>query len=239
VPGGETCSRPAPAGHQRFSSDARQALPHDVALGHVQMGRPIGMKKKLGWIASLAALAALATTLAAATASATTTPVVVEVSGTQVTVDPATGASEMHGSLVGSWVFTKFTPRYASASQFVATAKELFTGCLDSNTNGACDKKEPAGTLRFTMMYWATFDPASGALVHGQCVHPVTGGTGSFRKAAGVIFMDDVPNGTEVVTTYKGTIEYDASKAGSGAAKHRSLSSAKKSAAAHGAGCGS
>ena len=31
--------------------------------------------------------------------------------------------------------------------------------------------------------------------MHGNCVHPVTGGSGSFRKAAGVIFMEDMPTG--------------------------------------------
>src|SRR6476646_5871025 len=197
------------------------------------------MKMKLRWIASLAAVAVVTTALAAGTAGAKTTPVSVEVSGTQVTVDPATGASEMHGSLVGSWVFTKFTPRYQSASQFVATADELFTGCLDSNTNGTCDKKEPTGSLKFTMMYWASFDPASGALLHGECVHPVTGGSGSFKKAAGWIHMVDTPQGAEVITTYTGTIEYQAAKGGGSAPKHRSLSSARASAAGHGLGCGS
>ena len=49
------------------------------------------MKKKLGWIASLAAVAVVTTALAAATAGAKTTPVSVEVSGTQVTVRPGHG----------------------------------------------------------------------------------------------------------------------------------------------------
>ena len=133
------------------------------------------MRKKLGWIASLAAVAVVTTALAAGTAGAKTTPVSVDVSGTQTIVDEAAGTYAMHGSLVGTWQITKFKPRYASASQFVATGDELFTGCLDSNKNGACDKKEPTGSLKFTFMYWASFDPASGALVHGECVHPITG----------------------------------------------------------------
>ena len=133
------------------------------------------MTKKLRWVASLAALAALSTALAAATAGATTTPVSVEVSGTQTVVDEANGTAAMHGSLVGVWQTTKFVPRYASSSRFAATGKEEFTGCLDSNKNGTCDKKEPSGTLKFTFMYWASFDPATGALLHGNCVHPVIG----------------------------------------------------------------
>jgi hypothetical protein len=142
----------------------------------------------------------------------------------------------MHGSLVGTWYNTKFVPQYASSSQFVASGKELFVGCLDTNANGSCDRKEPAGDLRFTFMYWASFDPATGALLHGNCVHPITGGSGSFRKAAGVIFMEDAPTGDTVVTTYKGTVEYQAAKPGQ-ASRHRILSSARTSAAGDGA-CG-
>ena len=194
------------------------------------------MTKKLRWVASLAALAALSTALAAATAGATTTPVSVEVSGTQTVVDEANGTAAMHGSLVGVWQ-TTFVPRYASSSRFVATGKEEFTGCLDSNANGTCDKKEPSGTLKFTFMYWASFDPATGALLHGNCVHPVIGSSGDFRKAAGVILMEDTPTGADVVTTYSGTIEYQAPKSGQ-AAKHRTLASASASTAGGGGACG-
>ena len=130
------------------------------------------MTKKLRWVASLAALAALSTALAAATAGATTTPVSVEVSGTQTVVDEANGTAAMHGSLVGVWQTTKFVPRYASSSRFVATGKEEFTGCLDSNKNGTCDKKEPSGTLKFTFMYWASFDPGDGRTAARQLRAP-------------------------------------------------------------------
>src|SRR6476659_690870 len=191
------------------------------------------MTRKLRWVASLAALAALSTALAAATAGATTTPVSVDVSGTQTIVDEANGTFAMHGSLVCVWQTTKFVPRYASASRFVATGQEEFTGCLDSNKSGTCDKKEPSGTLKFTFMYWASFDPATGALLHGNCVHPITGGSGSFRKAAGVIFMDDTPTGNAVVTTYKGTIEYRAATSDERTAE-RSQASARAGAVGHG-----
>jgi hypothetical protein len=119
----------------------------------------------------------------------------------------------------------------------VATGKEEFTGCLDSNANGTCDKKEPSGTLKFTFMYWASFDPATGALLHGNCVHPVIGSSGDFRKAAGVILMEDTPTGADVVTTYSGTIEYQAPNSGQ-AAKHRTLASASASTAGGGGACG-
>ena len=192
------------------------------------------MLKKLSWIASLAALT---TVLAAATAGATTAPVSVSLSGTQTVIDESTGTFAMHGSLVGTWYTTKFVTHYASASQYVATGRELFDGCLDSNQNGTCDASEPAGTLKFTFMYWASFDPATGALLHGNCVHPIDKGTGSFKKAAGVIFMEDTPVGADVVTTYKGTLEYQPAKSGQATA-HRTLASASKSAAGHGGLCG-
>jgi hypothetical protein len=74
-------------------------------------------------------------------------------------------------------------------------------------------------------------------LLHGNCVHPITGGSGSFRKAVGVIFMDDTPTGNTVVTTYRGTIEYRASTSGQAAAE-RSQASARAGAVGHGGLCG-
>ncbi len=194
------------------------------------------MFKQLSWIVSLAALT---TVLGVATAGATNAPPVsVSLKGTQTVVDEAAGTSEMHGSLIGIWQITKFVPRYASASQFVGTGKELFDGCLDSNGNGACDPKDPAGTLKMTFMYWASFDPATGALIHGNCVHPIDKGTGSFKHASGVVFMEDTPVNGEVVTTYTGTLDYQAPKSGQAMGHHRTLASASKSSAGHGGGCG-
>jgi hypothetical protein len=196
------------------------------------------MFTKLRWIASLAALAALSVVPGVATAGGSGTPVSVDVSGTQTVVgDEAAGTFAMHGSLVGAWQTTRFVPRYTSSSQFVATGKELFTGCLDSNASGACDPGEPAGNLKFTFMYWASFDPATRALLHGNCVHPIIDGSGSFRKAAGVIYMEDTPTGSTVVTTYKGTIEYRAAPSRQ-AASQRTLASASGGAAGRGGVCG-
>lgn len=190
------------------------------------------MFKKLSLIAGLAALT---TALAVATAGATTAPVSVSLSGTQTVVDESTGTYAMQGSLVGDWYTTKFVLRYGSASQIVGTGTELFVGCVDSDKNGACGKKEASGTLKFTFMYWASFDPSTGALLHGNCVHPITGGSGSFHKASGVIFMEDTPTATGVVTTYTGTLEYQAAKSGQAAA-HRTLASASAR-GHHGAAC--
>jgi hypothetical protein len=69
-------------------------------------------------------------------------------------------------------------------------------------------------------------------------VHPITGGSGSFRKATGVILMEDTPQGTEVITTYTGTVEYQAAKGGK-SGKHRSLAAARATSGGHTAGCGS
>jgi hypothetical protein len=195
------------------------------------------MFKKLRWIASLAALAALSVAPGAATAGGSRTPVSVDVSGTQTVVDEAAGTFAMHGSLVGAWQTTKFVPRYTSSSQFVATGKELFTGCLDSNASGVCDRAEPTGNLKFTFMYWASFDPATGALLHGECVHPIIAGSGDFRKAAGVIFMEDTPTGATVVTTYKGTVEYQAATSHH-VATQRALASTGAGAVGRGGACG-
>src|SRR3954452_20471997 len=112
------------------------------------------MKKKLRWLAALAALATAGPILAA-TGAATTDAGSGAVSGTQTVVDESAGTYAMHGSLVGPWQTTAFKIRYASATQFVGTGTELFSGCLDTNANGSCDRKEPAGTLAFTFMYWA------------------------------------------------------------------------------------
>ena len=117
------------------------------------------------------------------------------------------GLFAMHGTLVGSWATTSFVPRYKSASSFVATGTEKFSGCVDSDRSAACDAGEPSGTLEFTFVYWADFDPKTQALEGGACVHPVVGGTGDFAKASGVIFMKDTPVGKAVRTTYHGQLD--------------------------------
>jgi hypothetical protein len=143
----------------------------------------------------------------------------IQVAGTQTVVDEAAGAYEMHGSLVGKWNITAFKEHFKDASNFVGSGKETFVGCIDSNRNAACDEGEPSGSMKFTFVYWATLDPATGALVRGQCVHPVAGGNGSFVGAKGVIVMKDKPVGDEVKTTYTGTLAF-----GSNGSSARSLS---------------
>src|SRR5437762_106724 len=139
------------------------------------------MSTKLIGVAALAAVAA-----AVSVAAATAAPASVSLSGTQTVLDEKRGIFEMHGSLVGTWYVTSFVPRFKSAHPFVATGTEKFVGCLDADRSTTCDVDEPAGTLKLTFVYWADYDAKTKALVRGQCVHPVVGGTGVFARASGV-----------------------------------------------------
>lgn len=128
----------------------------------------------------------------AGVASASSAAKSVKVTGTQTVVNEKKGIYDMHGSLVGRWTITAFTPRYEGSSDFAATGTERFDGCHDTDASGTCEASEPSGTMRFTFMYWTSFGP-NGKLVKGQCVHPMTGGTGAFAKAKGLIVMHDRP----------------------------------------------
>lgn len=152
-----------------------------------------------------AALFVLAVAAPVTGASAATTA---SLSGTQTVVDEKKGIYEMHGSLVGTWYTTSFVPRYKSASPFVATGTEKFVGCVDSNRSRACDSGEPLGTLKLTFVYWGEYNAKTKALLHAACVHPIVGGTGSFVRASGVLFMKDTPVGKTIRTTYHGKLDY-------------------------------
>ena len=162
------------------------------------------MGTKLIRAALVAALGAAALVAAAPAAATTTT----SLSGTQTVVNEKKGIYEMHGSLVGTWYNTSFVPRYKSASPFVATGTEKFVGCIDSDRSAACDAGEPSGTLKLTFVYWGDYDPKTQALLRAACVHPIVGGTGSFAKASGVLFMKDTRVGKTIRTTYHGKLDY-------------------------------
>ena len=154
----------------------------------------------------IALVAMLATTaLVAATSAAAKT---VPLSGTQTTINEKKGIYKMHGSLRGRWYGLSFVPQAKSPSQLVAIGRERFVGCLDSNRNTVCDAAEPAGTINFTYTAWFSFNPSTKAFVRGQCLHPVTGGTGAFAEARGVVTMVDTPVGKTIQTTYKGLLTY-------------------------------
>jgi hypothetical protein len=152
-------------------------------------------------------LAAAATLALAGSASATTATY--QVSGKQTVVDEAAGTYKMQGGLIGDWAITSFT-EIAKAPLFKAKGTELFVGCLDVRRDGSCTG-DPAGRLRFSFRYWAQFD-AQGGLVWGSCVHPITGGTGAFAGATGVLAMVDSPTAQGVSTSYIGHVTLNGSK---------------------------
>ena len=165
-----------------------------------------------------AVIAAAVFTGSASAAKNAAAPITVK--GVQTIVDEAKGKFEMKGDLVGAWNMTAFTPHYMGPDgQFVGSGKELFTGCRDANRNGSCEASEQRGTIRFTFIYWATYKPNTQVLLKGQCVHPVTGGTGAFAGVKGVIHMQDRPSPAGVKTTYTGTLLY----AGAASASTNSL----------------
>ena len=189
------------------------------------MTREKGVLMKSGTLLHLVCglVGAAAVTAGIASAGSAVNPV--KIKGTQTVVNEKKGIYDMHGSLVGRWTMTGFTPRYESSTEFAASGTERFEGCHDSDASSVCDAGEPSGTMRFTFMYWATLDPRSGKLVKGQCVHPVTGGTGAFAKAKGLIIMHDRPTAKGIRTTYAGTLEYASAKSAL-AAPTRRLASA-------------
>ena len=152
-------------------------------------------------------LLAIAAALAlAASASAATT---YQVSGKQIVVDEAAGTYTMQGGLIGDWAITSFT-EIAKAPLYKGKGTELFAGCLDVKHDGSC-KGDPSGKLRFTFRYWASFD-AQGGLIWGSCWHPITGGTGAFAGATGVLTMVDTPTAQGVSTSYIGNVTLGGAK---------------------------
>ena len=154
----------------------------------------------------LLAAAAATVILALSAATAAAHPQTVHVSGTQTVVDESAGLYRMHGGLLGKWYILTFDPIYASDAMLVASGTERFDGCLDRNHNHRCNAGDPSGRLRFEYIYWATFNPSTGRLIEGNCVHPITGGNGGFANARGLLTMHDSPVGNQVRTTYQGTV---------------------------------
>ena len=159
--------------------------------------------------AAVLAAASLAAAVWAAGAVAAADPPSVTVKGTQTIVNESKGKFAVQGDLLGTWDVTAFTIHYQGPDgKFVGSGKELFKGCRDGDRNGSCDAGESKGTIRFTFIYWATYNPKTRALVKGQCVHPTLGGTGAFAGVKGVIHMVDRPSAKGVKTTYTGTLSY-------------------------------
>ena len=152
----------------------------------------------------IVAAAAVVALVAAAPASAKSKTYAV--SGAQIPVDVNAGTYKMTGGLIGDWATTSFT-ELAKSPIYKGKGTEKFSGCLDRHHDGSC-KGDPSGTLKFDFRYWASFT-AAGDLVWGSCWHPITGGTGDFAGAVGVLTMVDTPTGAggqDATTAYVGNV---------------------------------
>ena len=99
--------------------------------------------------------------------------------------------------LIGCWYTTSFEVGvFTPSGVLTARGTEEFWGCLDQAGDGACDAGDPSGSLALSFSFSAKYDPATFALLHGRCQHPVTGGTGDFAGATGELrFKDDPATG--------------------------------------------
>ena len=149
-----------------------------------------------------------AATAATAAPAATGEPTTLQVEGTQTQV--SADLYESYGGLLGDFWILSFDPLYESDSLVIGTGDERFAGCVDVDLDEVCAEGEPSGELFFDYVPWTTFDPSTGALVEGNCTHPITGGTDGFQGARGLVTMHDVPVAGEVETTYEGTVVLDA-----------------------------
>ena len=130
----------------------------------------------------------------------------VQVQGRQMPVAVANGEWAMRGDLVGSWVAVPRSPElYSSPTLYVDAGTVVFTGCIDRNRNGRCGERDVNGVMYAAYIAWAGFDE-NGDLIKGQCVHPITGGTGAFVGARGLVTMVDTPVGNKIKTVYRRTI---------------------------------
>lgn len=153
--------------------------------------------------ASVAALA-LATPAGAAT---------YQVDGRQKAVDADKGIYKMSGGLIGEWVTTS-SKEVATNPYYETAGTERFRGCLDRRRDGKCGANDPSGTLSFSFRLWALLEPNDpNKLIWRACWHPITGGTGDFKGAQGVLTFVDWQVGDSVRTKYLGTITTTSSNA--------------------------
>ncbi len=130
----------------------------------------------------------------------------VVVSGTQTPVGNGF-AFKMSGDLIGDWYMTAFHELgFTLSGALRGAGTELFVGCFDADGSGACDGQDPTGAMTFKFTYTGRFDTTTGVLLHGRCHHPVTGGTGDFAGASGVLnFHDDPVTGC---SSYQGNLRF-------------------------------
>jgi hypothetical protein len=149
------------------------------------------LMKKIKVVVAAAALGVLAGVGGVNAVDASQGAVVVR--GTQTPVGNGFSYT-MSGDLIGDWYTTSFDPLgFTPSGALRGAGTELFVGCFDANGNRACDGQDPSGTMTFEFTYTGRFDTTTGALLHGRCHHPVTGGTGGFAGASGVLSFHDDP----------------------------------------------
>jgi len=169
--------------------------------------------RRSAFIAAVAIAFASVTASATAEAAAGRLPKTVQVQGSQTRVGD--GLYAMHSApgragLVGEWETEVFSWKFVLPFYF-ETGTERFDGCLDLNGDNACHH-EPTGSLTFNYAAWVKFDPDLLPTVYkqlaGGCVHPVTGGSGGFAGARGLLTMRDRLVGDTIETTYRGTLRF-------------------------------
>lgn len=161
--------------------------------------------KKIKVVAAVAALGVLASVGGVSPVEASQGAVVVR--GTQTPVVGDEGVYTMSGDLIGDWFTTSFDVLgFTPSGALRGAGTELFVGCFDADDSGACDGEDPSGAMTFKFTYTGRFDTTTGALLHGRCHHPVTGGTGGFAGASGVLsFHDDPVTGC---SSYQGNLRF-------------------------------
>ena len=83
------------------------------------------------------------------------------------------------------------TPRSRRVRSIARRAPSCSPAAWTSGAMGRARAIRPE-RCSFSFKYWAQFDE-QGALVWGTCTHPITGGTGAFAGATGVLAMVDTP----------------------------------------------
>ncbi len=155
------------------------------------------------WTRALFAGALLVAALALATPAGAAT---YQVDGRQKAVDADSGIYTVSGRLIGRWALTS-SEEVATDPYYETRGTERFRGCLDRRRDGRCGANDPRGTLSFSFRLWALMAPDEPTrLIWGACWHPITGGTGDFRGAQGVLTFVDWQVGDTVKTRYLGTI---------------------------------
>ncbi len=127
------------------------------------------------------------------------------VSGSQVPVTDT--LATMTGGLNGDWTTLSLDYRYdEQTGRLTAWGTESFQGCVDRGHDG-CDSSDLQGAMFFKFAAWQQYDPQTFAFKSGGCIHPVTGATGDFQGARGVIVMKDTPQPDgSISTSYWGVL---------------------------------